>query len=73
MYRKFTLLTQIKNKYWNFVIILLEEKMFFTGKKLHDFYFDLPDKMLFFTGQFIHSLIITYRRKEQTSSVLRNS
>jgi hypothetical protein len=29
--------------------------MFFTGKVLHEFYFDLPDKMLFFTGQFIHS------------------
>jgi hypothetical protein len=31
--------------------------MFFTGKKLNELYFDLPDKMLFFTGQFIHSLI----------------
>ena len=29
--------------------------MFFTGKKLHEIFFDLPEKMQFFTGRFIHS------------------
>ncbi len=34
--------------YWN-------KKCFFTGKKLHDFIFDLLEEMQFFTGRFVHS------------------
>jgi hypothetical protein len=54
-------------------LILLDNKNVFTGKKVHEFYFELPDKMLFFTGQFIHSFFFaqrTFQFLHLTSNIL---
>ena len=39
--------------------------MFLTGKKLHEYIFDLLEEMQFFTGLFIHSQKESVKRQKR--------